>query len=141
MSGAENSDNAGSQFEDDKVINLLFVCSMNKWRSPTAEEIYAKHELINARSRGTSKKAVRRVNADDLKWADIVFVMESKHRQQLQSRFPGETKYTEIHVLDIPDDYQFMDPELIQMIQDFVDLMKAHRGDMVINITSAVVRP
>ncbi|MBT5019286.1 hypothetical protein OAF42_01645 [Planctomicrobium sp.] len=102
-------------------INVLFVCTMNKWRSPTAEKVYAKQQRVNARSRGTSKKARRTITVDDIKWADVIFAMEDKHRQQLQSRFPGEMAYTEIHVLDIPDEYQFMDPELVQCIQDSVD--------------------
>ena len=102
-------------------INVLFVCSMNRWRSPTAEKVYAKDERLNVRSRGTSQKAVRTIRSDDLKWAEVIFVMEAKHRQQLKSRFPGELKYCELHVLDIPDEYQFMDPELTQIIIESVD--------------------
>ena len=52
--------------------------------------------------------------------ADVIFAMEDKHRQQLQSRFPREMAYADIHVLDIPDEYQFMDPELVQCIEDTV---------------------
>ncbi len=89
-------------------IHLLFVCSMNRWRSPTAEKIYAKRSLIQARSCGTSRKAARTVQAADLTWADLICVMETKHKEQLQSRFPGELRYRKIHVLDIPDDYQLM---------------------------------
>ncbi len=73
-----------------------------------------------ARSAGTSKKAVRSINAGDLNWADVVLVMEEKHKQQLKSRFPHEVKFTNIHVLDIPDEYQFMDPELAEMIKETV---------------------
>ncbi len=105
---------------NEEPINVLFVCSRNKWRSPTAEKVYATHKLINTRSRGTSKKARRTISADDLHWADVVFAMEDKHRQQLQSRFAGEMACTEIRVLDIPDEYQFMDPELVQCIEDAV---------------------
>ena len=94
---------------------------MNKWRSPTAEKVYAKNDLVRARSAGTSKKAVRSINAGDLKWADVVLVMEEKHKQQLKARFPSKLKFTKIHVLDIPDEYQFMDPELVEIIQETVD--------------------
>lgn len=48
-------------------------------------------------------------------------VMEGKHQQKLRSRFPEELNDSEVHVLDIPDEYQFMDPELIQVIRDSVD--------------------
>ena len=113
---------------DGKAINVLFVCSMNRWRSPTAENVYAKDDQVNTRSRGTSKKAVRSICAGDLKWANVIFVMETKHRQQVKSRFPGEVKFTELHVLHIPDEYQFMDPELIQEIRDSVDPVLAAWG-------------
>ncbi|MDP7020453.1 MAG: hypothetical protein QGG36_31935 [Pirellulaceae bacterium] len=118
--GIEYPRQPASQLLDEESINVLFVCSMNRWRSPTAERVYADHERINTRSRGTSQKARRTISADDIKWADVIFAMDDKHRQQLQSRFPGEMAYAEIHVLDIPDDYQFMDPELIQCIKDAV---------------------
>ena len=102
-------------------INLLFVCSMNRWRSPTAEAIYARHDSVHARSRGVSQKAARTVGAADLKWADLILVMENKHKQRLLAQFPGELKFSTIHVLDIPDDYQYMDPELVQLLQESVD--------------------
>ena len=107
-----------ARLEDGQAINVLFVCSMNRWRSPTAEKVYEKHDLIHVRSRGTSRKAVRTVGADDLKWADVIIAMETKHRTLLKSRFSGEISSTECHVLHIPDDYQFMDPELVQIIKD-----------------------
>ena len=102
-------------------ISILFVCSMNRWRSPTAEKIYAKHDCIRARSRGTSSKAVRVLSGADLKWADWVMVMESKHRQQILEKFPAEARFCKIDVLDIPDDYQHMDPVLVEMLQASVE--------------------
>lgn len=106
---------------DRESINLLFVCSMNRWRSPTAEKMYERRELVNVRSRGTSRKAVRSVCSADLKWADVLFVMETKHREKLLAQFPGELKFMETHVLDIPDDYKFMDEGLIRLIRDSVE--------------------
>ena len=94
---------------------------MNQWRSPTAEKVYANHPHVIARSCGTSKNAKRTISANDLQWADAIFVMEHKHRQQLQARFRDVAANTPIHVLDIPDDYRFMDPELVQCIQDAVE--------------------
>ena len=79
------------------------------------------------RSRGTAAKAVKVVTASDVKWADIVFAMEHKHLQRLVSQFPDEMKGTEAHVLDIPDDYQFMAPDLIAEIQSAVDPILANR--------------
>lgn len=107
--------------QDSPDVNLLFVCSMNQWRSPTAENVYRKREGVRARSRGTSENARRTVAADDLVWADLVFVMEYKHREQLVRKFPLETKNKEIHVLDIPDSYQYMDSVLMEEIAAAVD--------------------
>jgi len=106
---------------DSASIKLLFVCSRNRLRSRTAEKIYADHSMIKASSAGTSDRARRTIRSADLVWADIVIVMEKRHREQLGTRFPDEMRYKECYVLDIPDDYQFMDPELIQLITDRVE--------------------
>ncbi|WP_404308520.1 low molecular weight protein tyrosine phosphatase family protein [Neorhodopirellula lusitana] len=98
-------------------LNVLFVCSMNQWRSPTAEKIYQDDTRVSVRSRGTSRSAVRSISAKDLAWASLVLVMENKHRNRLLADFPGQTKFLEMHVLDIPDDYQFMDTELVELIR------------------------
>lgn len=102
-------------------MNVLFICSMNQWRSPTAEKIYADKPLVAARSRGISSNARRTVSADDLRWADVIIVMEEKHKRRLLSDYPGEMRFQELHVLDIPDDYKYMDPELIDEITPAVE--------------------
>lgn len=99
------------RFED--KISLLFVCSRNKWRSPTAENVWRRDPRYNVRSAGTSPKAKRTIGPKDLEWADIIFVMEKKHKSVLQKRFFNLLDDKELHVLDIPDDYQFMDEQLI----------------------------
>ena len=106
---------------DRESLKVLFVCTMNQWRSPTAERIYADKPLVIARSCGTSAKASKTVSGTDLQWADVVLVMENKHRERLLSEFPGEMRFKEIHVLDIPDNYKFMDPELIAEIEAAVE--------------------
>ena len=103
------------------AAKLLFVCTMNQWRSPTAEKIYSDDARVNVRSRGTSRKAVQSLCGKDILWADMIMVMETKHRQQIRSRFPGKSKYSDIRVLEIPDEYRFMDPELIQLIHESVE--------------------
>ena len=102
-------------------MNLLFICSRNQWRSPTAEEIYKNHSGIQVRSAGTSDSARIKLNAKTILWADIIFVMEKKHKQIIQERFGSELKHQKIIILDIPDEYQFMDPELIEEISAKVD--------------------
>ena len=103
---------------------------MNQWRSPTAEKIYSDAPLVVARSCGTSHKAKKTVSAAELQWAEIVFVMEQKHRQRLQSEYSGEMRFKTVYVLDIPDNYKFMDPELVVEIQKAVDpILNRKEGD------------
>ncbi|MCC9654677.1 low molecular weight protein tyrosine phosphatase family protein [Rhodopirellula halodulae] len=104
-----------------KRINVLFVCSKNQWRSPTAEAVYRDDPRVAVRSRGTARSAKQTIHAADLAWADLVLVMEYKHRRRLLADFPGETKFLPIEVLHIPDDYQFMDPELMELIRSSAD--------------------
>ncbi len=104
----------------ERATKILFVCSRNEWRSPTAEAIYRRVSGIDARSAGTSPKARVQISAKQIEWADIIFVMEKRHRQILQQRFARETLDAKVVCLDIPDEYQFMDEELITTIKDRV---------------------
>jgi predicted protein tyrosine phosphatase len=97
-------------------LNLLFVCSKNKWRSPTAETIYRKDSRLNVRSAGTSSSARKQISEKDLNWADLILVMEHKHRKMINSKY-RHLDLPEILVLDIPDDYQYMSDELITILQ------------------------
>ena len=100
-----------------RKLNLLFVCSRNQWRSPTAEKLWQKRAGFNARSAGTSKSAKHRVTLRDIQWADAILVMEDKHKSRLLAEFRQDIDRSATHVLDIPDDYRFMDPELITLIE------------------------
>ena len=101
-----------------KTINVLFVCSRNQWRSPTAEALYKRFPGINARSAGTSPSARARVNERLIQWAHMIFVMEKRHGQILQERFGALLSGKTLVCLDIPDDYQFMDDELVTTLRD-----------------------
>jgi predicted protein tyrosine phosphatase len=103
-----------------KQTHILFVCSKNQWRSPTAEQIWCKHSDLKVRSGGTSSNARHTVSIDDIKWAHIIFVMEEKHKVQLKAKFPSILENKKIYVLDIPDEYKYMDPELIDLLQQSV---------------------
>lgn len=96
--------------------NLLFICSRNQWRSPTGEAVWRRREGFAARSAGTSPRAKRTVSAADIQWADIIFVMESKHRSRLKARFSQLLAHKPLRVLDIPDEYRYMDEELIELL-------------------------
>lgn len=102
------------------MTNILFVCSRNQWRSPTGEQIWRKHPEVNARSAGTSPRAKHTVNMKDLLWADVIFVMEEKHQNRLKAQFNRTLAHKDIQVMDIPDEYPFMDEELIELINQSV---------------------
>jgi predicted protein tyrosine phosphatase len=103
-----------------KATNLLFICSRNQWRSPTAEVIWQRRPHFNAKSAGTSPKAKRTVSPADIRWADIIFVMEKKHKNRLLARFTRMLQHKPVYVLDIADDYQFMDAELVAELESRV---------------------
>jgi protein-tyrosine phosphatase len=102
-------------------VNFLFVCSRNQWRSPTAEAIYKNRSGINAKSAGTEPSARIRLNSKNIEWADIIFVMEKKHKQRILENFTSVSAGKKIIILDIPDEFKFMDKELIEEIQSKVD--------------------
>ncbi len=104
-------------------MNVLFVCSRNQWRSPTAEKTFRKSPGISARSAGTTRAARRQISVADIRWADVVMVMEEKHKARIIADFRAETQNKPIHVLDIADDYQFMDKELVELLQEKVPPM------------------
>jgi len=97
-------------------LNLLFVCSRNQWRSPTAEKVWSKHPKLNVRSAGTSPRARKTITPKDVQWADIIFVMEKKHKNRVVAEFTRMVDHKPIHVLDIPDEYKYMDDELIELV-------------------------
>ena len=98
-------------------MNVLFVCSRNKWRSRTAEKIYENNIAFNVKSAGTEPSAQIKITAKLIDWADIIFVMEKKHKQRLTENFPLQTSTKKIIILNIEDDYEYMDPELVDMIK------------------------
>ena len=102
-------------------MRLLFLCSRNQWRSPTAEKVYQNDPRVVVRSAGTSASARCRVSENLLRWADHVLVMEHAHKQRLREQFPELVRELRIEVLDIPDDYEFMNPELVAMIRERVE--------------------
>jgi predicted protein tyrosine phosphatase len=103
-----------------KKRNILFICSKNQWRSPTAETIWRKHPSLNVKSAGTSTKARRTVSSTDITWADTIFVMEEKHKNRLKADFSRMLSHKMIHVLDIPDEYQYMDVDLVNELESAV---------------------
>ncbi len=102
-------------------MNLLFICSRNKRRSLTAETIFRNSNEHTVRSAGTEESARIQVNEKMLQWADVVFVMEKRHKQRLSQRFEKALGDKKVVILDIPDDYVYMDEELAEMLRDAVN--------------------
>lgn len=101
-------------------MNILFICSRNQWRSPTGEAIYKRRQGLQVRSAGTEPSARVRASAKLVQWADLIFVMEKRHKQRLSQAFPDDMQDKSVVILDIPDDYQYMDEELISLIESGV---------------------
>jgi predicted protein tyrosine phosphatase len=101
-------------------MNVLFVCSRNRLRSPTAEAVFSDYPGLDVSSAGTSVDAENPVSLDQVEWADIVFAMEEVHRKKLQEMFPDVLKEKRVVVLRIPDRYSYMDQELIKVLRQRV---------------------
>lgn len=97
--------------------HVLFVCSQNRLRSPTAEQVFSDWPGIEASSAGLNHDAENPVTPELLDWADLVFVMERAHRSKLSAKFRPHLNGKRIICLDIPDDYDFMDSALVQILK------------------------
>jgi predicted protein tyrosine phosphatase len=92
------------------VEKVLFVCSGNIHRSPTAANMFKDCKGFEVKSAGTSVGAQNPVNAELVEWADKIFVMEEEHRKLIVQQFPEAA--SKITVLDIEDNYYRDDPRL-----------------------------
>lgn len=113
---------------DVKPVKVLFVCSRNQWRSPTGEAVFRKTAGVATRSAGISRNARRKLSLADIRWADLIFVMEEKHATRIRAEFRQEVGHKALHVLDIPDDYRFMDQELIELFHEAAGPIIADAG-------------
>ncbi len=97
--------------------HILFICSQNRLRSPTAEQVFADRDRIETSSAGLNHDAENPVTPELLAWADVIFVMERAHRTKLSSRFKRYLDGKRVICLGIPDDYEYMDPALITLLE------------------------
>ena len=97
---------------------LLFICTFNLQRSPTAEKIFK--DKYDTKSAGIADTAKVPLTSELLEWADIVFVMEEGHRKFISGKFPNLKK--KIINLDIHDRYYFMDEELVKVLKEKVKI-------------------
>lgn len=101
-------------------LRVLFVCSLNQWRSPTAEVLYRNDTRLEVRSAGLRIDAKRTLSEDDVAWADVIFVMDREQKEWVQERF-RQLSLPRIHSLDIPDTLVYMDPELQRLLRQAID--------------------
>jgi predicted protein tyrosine phosphatase len=96
---------------------VLFVCSQNRIRSLTAERIFDGVAGFQVRSAGTQPDARIVITEGQIGWADVIFVMERSHLNRLRGKFFAALAGKRIIALHIPDEYQFMQPELIDELK------------------------
>lgn len=98
-----------------KVKRVLFVCTANIDRSPTAEALLKNVGEFEVQSAGIWFNARRRISESLIDWADIIFAMEDQHKEAILNLKPdAENK---VVVLKIPDIYPRNDPELIKILK------------------------
>lgn len=102
-------------------MKILFVCSQNKLRSPTAELIFSEYNGIETMSAGTDTRSVNPLSSELIEWADIVIVMENYHRNKVYKKFKQYFKNKRLIVLNIPDEFEYMEPALINILKTRVN--------------------
>jgi len=98
-------------------MRVLFVCSQNRLRSPTAEAVFAAYEGLETLSAGVDADAITPIDAELIEWAEIIFAMENSHRNKLRQRFGKLLDEKRLIVLRIRDDYDYMQPELVEILK------------------------
>jgi len=106
--------------DENTKTRILFVCTQNFLRSPTAERVFSEHVHLDVKSAGTDEKATIVLTSELLKWADIVFVMEKRHQNTIRKKFNDIFSTKRIICLSIRDEYDFMDQKLIYILKEKV---------------------
>jgi len=98
-------------------MHILFVCSLCRLRSPTAEQVFATRANWDVMAAGINAGADNPVTPELLEWADTIFVMEEAHRSKLSKKFSAHLKDKRIVCLNIPDKYDYMDARLVRQLK------------------------
>jgi len=97
---------------------LLFICTINRLRSRTAEELYLPDPRFEVKSAGIVDDAAVHITKEMLEWADYIFVMELEHEQYIAKHFPELKVEKKIHCFNIKDEYEYMNPHLIAELKE-----------------------
>ncbi len=106
---------------DGERLKILFVCTVNRMRSATAHKIFQSDQRFEIDSAGTHKSATTVLKSEHLEWADAIIVMEKHHRSFIRHKYPLYYDKKKIVCLYIPDDFDFMQPELIAILKNKVE--------------------
>jgi len=94
---------------------VLFVCTANIDRSPTAEDLLKGKDGFEVISAGTWANAQKSISENLIDWADLILVMEERHKEAVLTLKPEFEK--KIIVLDIPDIYLRDDSKLVKLLK------------------------
>jgi predicted protein tyrosine phosphatase len=103
-------------------MKVLFVCNQNKDRSPTAEELFS--DIYETSSAGLHNE--NPVTEKQISSADLIIVMEETQREELAKRFPKLYMQKKILCLDIPDIYEYKQPELVALLKEKMKKVISH---------------
>ena len=98
-------------------MRVLFVCSQNRLRSPTAEHVFSQWSGVECESAGVHSSANVPVGPELLEWAELIFVMERAHQEKLSKKFRRYLANKKIVCLNIPDEYEYMNPQLVRLLE------------------------
>jgi len=100
-------------------MRLLFVCNQNQNRSKTAEELFK--DKYNTKSAGLYNE--KPLTKKQISWADTIVVMEEDQRKEIAKRFPKEYMQKRILSLNIPDTYNYNQPELVNLLKSKIKVL------------------
>ncbi len=102
---------------DGEMKRALFICRQNRLRSPTAEQVFASWPDVETDSAGLGGDASVPLSPEQIGWATVIFVMEKAHRNRLKQRFRAHLNGKQVICLDIPDNYEYMQAELVALLE------------------------
>lgn len=102
------------------MTRALFICTQNRLRSPTAEQVFSTWPDVETDSAGLGNDAEVKLSVEQIEWATLIFVMEKAHRNKLSKKFKSHLKDKRVICLNIPDNYAYMQPELVKLLENKV---------------------
>ncbi|EXI77002.1 MAG: putative protein tyrosine phosphatase [Candidatus Accumulibacter appositus] len=103
------------------MIRVLFICSQNRLRSPTAERVFSTYPGIETDSAGLGNNANVPLSTEKIEWASLIFVMEQAHKKKLSKKYKPFLNGKKLICLGIPDDFDFMQAELVEILKKKVE--------------------